>query len=193
MQSLTENFFRFFRRVVIAVCVLSLALHWAGIRREPVQLDEFEHLHAAWMVSQGHTPYTEFFEHHTPLFYFFGAPFVAGTNSNFETILNMRWLALAFSIAMAAVGWWGLRSQGRIHGLLAVCLLASNSSLLSLGHTIFLDTFSAPFLVASAMLMARGEQRPRWMLGSGLCFGLAVLFNMKSCMAMFAPMRVGRS
>ena len=185
---LTQIFFRYFRRVVIAVCLLSLALHFAGLRREPVQLDEFEHLHAAWMVSQGHLPYTEFFEHHTPLFYFLGAPFVAGANSNFETILNMRWLALAFSIATVAAGWWGLRGQGRIYGLLAICLLAANSSLLSLGHTIFLDTFSAPFLVGSAMLMARGERRPRWMFGSGLCFGLAVLFNMKSSMAMFAPM-----
>ncbi len=180
----------FFHRVVIAVCSVALGLHLIGIRREPIQLDEFEHLHAAWMVSQGHTPYTDFFEHHTPLFYFVAAPLVAGANPNFDTILNVRLLALTFSIAMAAAAWWGLRSQGRIHGLLALCLLAANSSLLSLGHTIFLDTFSALFLVGSAILLARGGERPRWMFGSGLCFGLAVLFNMKSSMAMFAPMLV---
>ena len=32
--------------------------------------DEFEHAHAAWSVFQGLLPYKDFFEHHTPWYYF---------------------------------------------------------------------------------------------------------------------------
>ncbi len=184
----TDYSLNLIRRTAAATCLLALAIHAAGIRRQPVQVDEFEHVHAAWLVSQRQTPYVSYFEHHTPLFYYLGAPFLSGGNPDFDTILNLRFLALGFSVAMTAVGWLWLRRQSRVHGLLAICLLASNSTLASLGHTIFLDTFSAPLLVSSAFLIAGGERKPRWMLGSGVCFGLAVLFNVKASMAMFAPM-----
>ena len=172
----------------MAACGVAMFVHLAGVQRDVVQLDEFEHLHAAWLVSQGQTPYTDFFEHHTPLFYYVGAPLLTLAKPSFDTILDMRLLALTLTMSMAAVGWLWLRRFGRMHGLLAVCLLATSSTVLAMGHTVFLDTFSAPLLVSSAMLMAGGERKPRWMLGSGICFGLAVLCNLKASMAMFAPM-----
>jgi len=36
--------------------------------------DEFEHLHASWLVASGHLPYRDFFEHHTPGLYYLLAP-----------------------------------------------------------------------------------------------------------------------
>src|SRR5882724_5568438 len=36
--------------------------------------DEFEHLHAAWCMSQGMVVYKDFFEHHTPWYYWFVSP-----------------------------------------------------------------------------------------------------------------------
>ena len=179
---------------VAVVCVLALMLHVVGIRIEAVQLDEFEHLHASWLISQGQKPYVDFFEHHTPLFYYLGAPFLALVkNPGFDMVLNMRFLALGFSVAMAAASWFWLRRHGPAHGLLAVGLLASSSNLLSLGHTTFLDTYSAPLLVMSAALIAGGKGKPRWMLASGVCFGLAVLINLKVSMAVFAPIVIALS
>src|SRR5579863_1096552 len=37
--------------------------------------DEFEHAHAAWSVFRGLLPYRDFFEHHTPWYYFTLSPF----------------------------------------------------------------------------------------------------------------------
>ena len=37
--------------------------------------DEFEHAHAAWSVFRGLVPYRDFFEHHTPWYYFALSPF----------------------------------------------------------------------------------------------------------------------
>lgn len=184
---MAESTFRLVQRIVFVVCGIALLLHMVGLRREAVQLDEFEHLHGAWLVSNGQTPYTDFFQHHTPLFYYLGAPLLSWFSPSFDTILHMRLLPLVFSIGLAACGWLWLGGFGRIHGLLAVCLVATSSTLLSMGHTIFLDTFAAPFLVLSAMLIAGGKHRPSWMLGAGISFGLAVLFNLKASMAVFAP------
>ena len=39
-------------------------------------VDEFEHLHASWLVSQGLTPYRDFFEHHHPLLWYISSPIV---------------------------------------------------------------------------------------------------------------------
>lgn len=184
---MTDSIARLLRFVVLLSCVSALAVHWIGLRRETIQLDEFEHVHAAWLVSQGQTPYTDFFQHHTPLFYYAGGLVLKFMRPGFEAILNLRLFMLVLTVLTAAAGWLWLRRYGRIHGLLAVCLLAANSTMLSLGHTIFLDTISVPFLVASAMLMAGGDRKTRWMLASGICFGFAVLCNLKASMAVFAP------
>ena len=37
--------------------------------------DEFEHLQFTWLLSQGRTPYRDFFEHHTPAFHLLAAPY----------------------------------------------------------------------------------------------------------------------
>ncbi len=185
---MAESTFRLVQRVVLVVCGVALILHLVALRREAVQLDEFEHLHSAWLVSNGQTPFTDFFQHHTPLFYYLGSSVLSWFSPSFDTILNMRLLPLGFTVGLAACGWLWLGGFGRIHGLLAVCLVATSTTLLSMGHTVFLDTFSAPFLVLSAMLMAGGRHRPSWMLGAGISFGLAVLFNLKASMAVFAPM-----
>lgn len=182
--------FRLVRATNLIVCIVTLGVHFVGLRREPIQPDEFEHLHAAWLVSQGQTPYVDFFQHHTPLFYYIAAPFLSGTDLGFDTILNLRLLILLFWVSTTLISWLWLRRYGQIHGFLAICMLASNSTMLSFGHIIFLDTVSIPLLMLSAMLIAGGGGKPRWMLASGILFGLAVLTNLKASMAMFAPILI---
>ena len=40
-----------------------------------VDAAEFENLQASWLVSQGYIPYSQFFDHHTPLFFYLLTPF----------------------------------------------------------------------------------------------------------------------
>lgn len=175
------------RIAILVACVAALLVQVLALVREPIQLDEFEHLHSAWLVSQGQTPYVDFFQHHTPLFYYLAARFMPPQRADFNTILWMRVLMLAlWAGAIAAAGLW-LRQYGRWHGLLAVGLLAASPTMLSAGHTVFLDTACLPALMLSAWLLAEGEGRPGRMLASGLFFGIAVLTNLKASMAMFAP------
>ncbi|MCC6537146.1 MAG: glycosyltransferase family 39 protein, partial [Bryobacterales bacterium] len=168
-------------------CSAALLVQGYGIARQPIQLDEFEHLHSAWLVSQGQTPYVDFFQHHTPLFYYLAARFLPARGADFDTILSMRVLMLClWGAAIAAAGSW-FRRYGRWHGWMAVGLLAASATMLTAGHTVFLDTASVPSLMLSAWLLAEGENKPRWMLAAGVFFGFAVLTNLKASMAMFAP------
>lgn len=175
------------RLAVMAVCLIALAFHAVTISRAGFENDEFEHVHAAWLVSTGQIPYADFFEHHAPLFYFLGAAVIPFANPGFDTMLLARWLAFGFSMLTAVVSWFWLKRYGSFHSLLIVSLLAANFFLLRNAGLVFLDTFSTPFLVLSAFLIAAGEKRLRWMALAGLCFGLAVLFNVKAAMAVFAP------
>jgi hypothetical protein len=61
------------RFVLAAVAAVLIALPYASqlwvLRARVFVVDEFEHLHAAWCISQGLVPYRDFFEHHTPWYH----------------------------------------------------------------------------------------------------------------------------
>lgn len=48
---------------------IAAILSWKGLA-----LDETEHLHMSWLVSEGLMPYRDFFEHHNPLLWYIFAP-----------------------------------------------------------------------------------------------------------------------
>ena len=53
-------------------------------------VDEFEHLHASWLVSIGKIPYVDFFEHHNPLLWYIFAPIVSFLYNNVFVFYVMR-------------------------------------------------------------------------------------------------------
>lgn len=63
------------RRPLIAACAVLgvFALFLCFYRAWDA--DEFAHLQFTWMLSQGRTPYRDFFEHHTPVFHLLTAPY----------------------------------------------------------------------------------------------------------------------
>ena len=53
-------------------------------------VDEFEHLHASWLISIGQLPYRDFFEHHHPLLWYVSAPIVSLFYNNVIIFYIMR-------------------------------------------------------------------------------------------------------
>jgi hypothetical protein len=58
---------------LILVAIFYLWRLWL-LQTLAIDRDEFEHLHAAWLISRGLIPYRDFWEHHTPGFWFMLAP-----------------------------------------------------------------------------------------------------------------------
>ncbi len=69
---------RFVKRVCCTIALLILAgtfaIRFNLFQTRWLSSDEFEHLHAAWCQSEGLVPYRDFFEHHTPWFYWLLLP-----------------------------------------------------------------------------------------------------------------------
>lgn len=61
-------------------------------------VDEFEHLHAAWLVSIGKVPYLDFFEHHNPLLWYLSAPIVSAFYDNVTIFYVMRGVSFLCSV-----------------------------------------------------------------------------------------------
>ena len=92
----------FIHLMKIFICVASLVLVYAAIFSGFQIVDEFEHLHASWLVSSGKVPYRDFFEHHHPLLWYISAPVVKAFYNQVIIFYIMR----GFSFFASALTLW---------------------------------------------------------------------------------------
>ena len=160
----------------------------AYVRNTFIVVDEFEHLHAAYLVAHGQAPYHDFFEHHTPLFYYLAAAVLPMRSPTFETLIYARYLALAFSATTMLLAWWLVRRAfGRTEALVVASLLLGNFFLFARGSLSYLDTYAVPLVMLSALCLVASRQRPFRCFCSGVALGLAVLVTQKAVVVVFAP------
>jgi hypothetical protein len=136
--------------------------------------DEFEHAHAAWSVFKGLLPYRDFFEHHTPWYYYGLAPFFRwfAVDQSFESATRFLFFARGLSLALT---------------VLAALFLVGQPAVIQKTLEIRPDVPALPFFLAGLWLLLRGlgerqdsaAPRLRWFLGGGLCFGAAVMCTQK--------------
>ena len=89
------GFLRLFKVFCIAAAVVLLyAFVFCGFQ----VVDEFEHLHASWLVSIGKRPYLDFFEHHNPLLWYLSAPIVSLFYNNVIIFYVMRGVSTIISL-----------------------------------------------------------------------------------------------
>ena len=64
--------------VIIGLYLIFCAtlLYWVVIFSGSGDGDTLEHVHTSWLVWHGKIPYKDFFQHHNPLLWYIGAPFV---------------------------------------------------------------------------------------------------------------------
>jgi hypothetical protein len=60
--------------------------------------DEFEHIHASWLVWSGKVPYRDFFEHHNPLLWYLFAPISALFYENANVLYVGHCIAVTSSL-----------------------------------------------------------------------------------------------
>jgi hypothetical protein len=72
--SATDTLRRFLYPSLFVCFLFSIILRGALTLNRELDIDEFQHLHAAWMVSQHYILYKDFWENHTPLFYYLLLP-----------------------------------------------------------------------------------------------------------------------
>jgi 4-amino-4-deoxy-L-arabinose transferase-like glycosyltransferase len=156
--------------------------------------DEFEHAHAAFCVARGMLPYQDFFEHHTPWYYYLLRPFFRWFAVDQSLAEAMRFLVFGrvLSLVLTVLSLWlvyriGRRLADRQAGLLAAFMLAAQPIFFHKTFEIRPDVLALPFLLGSLYLLvcalARHADRAghdlRCFVGSGIALGAAVMCTQK--------------
>jgi hypothetical protein len=150
------------RFLLAAIAVLLIA----RIPLIPVRFfdpDELEHSHAAWSVFKGLLPYRDFFEHHTPWYYFGLSPFFRwfAVDQSFDSarrfLLFARGVSLALTgLSAALVFHIGRLGANRRVGLLAALFLVGQPVLLQKTLEIRPDVLALPFFLGGLWFLLRG-------------------------------------
>ena len=156
--------------------------------------DEFEHSHAAWSVSRGLLPYKDFFEHHTPWYYFTLSPFfhwfpvAESFDAARHFLIFGRLLSLALTaLSVVLVFLVGRLGASRRVGLLAALFFVGQPVLIHKTLEIRPDVPALSFFIGALWFLRHGLLAPqasltrqlRWFLGGGLCLGAAVMCTQK--------------
>lgn len=126
---------------IFLACAIALFLWAYGTGHILIDYDEVEHGHAAWLVGQGLTPYSDFFEIHPPFIWYICAPLTWIFNDPPVLLLTLRIAASIVSLC----------------GLIVFVLLMRREVP---GATMFAGLMSAAVVVShERVLMYLGEAR----------------------------------
>jgi hypothetical protein len=171
------------------------------IPRRVFDPDELEHTHAAWSVWKGLLPYKDFFEHHTPWYYFGLSPFFRwfAVDQSFESarhfLLFGRFISLGLgALAVALAIRLGRLAASRTVGLLTGLFLAAQPVFVQKTLEIRPDVPALLFFLSALWFLLRGLREEEDaaatpglrlflflfpFLGGGLCLGAAIMCTQK--------------
>ena len=183
-----------FARFVLLATVAFFVARVFLIPRRVFDPDEFEHSHAAWSVFKGLLPYRDFFEHHTPWYYFALSPFFRffAVDQSFESARRFLLFGRVVSLVLAALAVVLVIRVGRLVadrrvGLLTGLFVAAQPVFIQKTLEIRPDVPALVFFFGALWFLLRGLSEEedattadlRWFLGGGLSLGAAIMCTQK--------------
>jgi hypothetical protein len=156
--------------------------------------DELEHAHAAWLVAKGMLPYKDFFEHHTPWYYYVLRPFFNcfTVDASLADGTGLLLVGRGLSFALTALALWllyriGKRWEDQRTALVAALLLVAQPIFLHKTIEMRPDVLALPFLLGAIWLLLHAldagaeaaGRTTRALFGGGLCLGAAIMCTQK--------------
>lgn len=169
---------------LIAQIIIGIfAAFWVLVNHQPETGDDIEHLHSAWLVSQGKVPYIDFFQHHNPLLWYLFAPvadFFAYDLTLFDVVRIISTLVMFGSLWVAAAIVRRYITQSRYAMLLCVATVFPSYVIFS-GQDFRPDNYMVlAFMLGLYWLFAYLEQkRVRSLILSFAAFFISFLFMQK--------------
>jgi len=171
---------------VILAAALLVAWNFYWVLTNEPEHDEAEHWHVAWLMHQGQTPFYDFFEHHSPLFWMLLGLYFKLFGVNYGLILASRLFMILVFAGIIVLGW---RLARRWAGPAAAWIAVLGFPLLNLGYfhahlTVRADPLILLSLLAAMNLAAHLADRRPWsgrdgyrLAGFFLCLAGAVAFS----------------
>ena len=159
------------RGVVLALFVALLAMRAAFVYRMPIDSDESQHLHVAWLWIEGRLPYRDFFDNHAPLFHILTAPFVAAVGERAEILIFARFAMFPLFVAtLYLVYALGRRLFDARVGAWAAILLGFHAEFFATSLEYRTDDLWIVMWLTAVLILLGG----RWSLRRGFCGGLVL-------------------
>src|ERR1043166_164395 len=180
----TDTHPRFVHLIVLCLLLFSVVLRAALTFNRELDMDEFQHLHSAWMVGHDYLIYRDFWEPHTPLLYYLLLPLFHFFREGAGLVLAARVLMsltafgiLLLTYALARLG------HDRLTSLLAVLVLSFMVIFVQKSIEIRPDQPLVIMWLASLWVAARALAEGRglkWFFSAGLLLGVGFLFSPKA-------------
>jgi len=195
-EKIDEHFFKstdFNKIFVIAVSILimvSLLITLNHTLITNIDEDEVEHLHSAWYVFQGYSPYKDFFEHHPPLLWFLLAPFYLIFGETSTALLSAKiflWFFGAGTVLLTFM--FARRLFDEKIAILSSFLVSINYYFVVAGFSIRPDTPALFFLMAAIYFLQiyKEEQDFSHLFLCGTLFSVSFLFTTKTAFFFIIP------
>jgi hypothetical protein len=172
--------------VLAALVALAVVLRLGVVLNRRIDPDESQHLHVAWLVTQGHVPYRDFWEHHLPFFHYAMAPLTAWLPDRPEVYFAARAVMVVMTAASVGVTW---RLARRLSADGAVWTAVVLLFLPQFAETSTETRPDVPALLAhlaSLLVLARWRDtgRPGWLWAAGAWQGAALALSLKAVFAL---------
>lgn len=169
--------------VVGLLLLLSLVIRFLLTLFRRFNVDEFQHLHAAWMIHLGFQPYVDFWENHAPLLYYLSAPLLALLGDGIHSIFLFRFAHSIAGLAIAMVVYKLARlDYDRSTAILAALVLSFSEIYLQKTIEIRPDQFLVLFWLLSLWFCFRAvdSRRNLRIWAAGVLLGIGFLFSPKA-------------
>jgi hypothetical protein len=154
-----------------------------------INADEFQHLHASWMIHLGYFPYRDFWENHAPLLYFLFAPILTFFGEGIPAVLTARSSLSLMGIAIAVVVYKIARLDHDWEtALLAVAALSFSEIFLQKTIEFRTDQFVVLFWLIGLFFCLRSfkTKKDNLLLIAGIFLGIGMLFSPKALLCLTA-------
>lgn len=168
--------------IVVSLLAAALALRAGFAPNGPVDPDESQHLHAAWLVGEGRVPYRDFWEHHGPLMYYAIAPLTRAFRDSPRVYLAGRLGMIISAFGMMAFLYLVARRLGAAVGAVSVLLVAFQPRVIYYTTQVRPDVPALGLWLATVLALVRWRESsaPIWMWATGLLLGVTAGFSPKA-------------
>lgn len=147
-------------------------------------IDEFEHVHSAWSMTQGLALYKDFFEHHPPLFYFTISPLLHLFEGR-EALIALRLAMLPIAVGILALVFaLTSRLRNRQAGVWAVFMLSTTLLFVQKSIEIRPDVPALLLLLAAVYLLVSPPRSALVCAGGGFAAACSLAYTPKTAFAL---------
>lgn len=178
--------------IVCSLIVLNNS-YWIykSIYTKSFSIDEIQHTHLAWNTFSGLTIYKDFFDHHGPLFALLNSIFFKSLENpaSFESIILLRQLSFLYGLIIVFLIFLIAKKISRSTSLAFIATTIITSWNVFQIHCIEIrpDIIQTCFLLLGfyLYLQSNGNHRLKYLILSGISFGIMISFNFKTIIVIF--------